>query len=93
MLRLIALLTFISLWTLTLEIKYVLNIYRYCSTINPMARNPSNQQLILTIERSPISWVLEIAAIAGIFCIIVITLQSWANLPNSIPIHFKMSVV
>ncbi|MBD1927934.1 DUF1648 domain-containing protein [Trichocoleus sp. FACHB-90] len=55
-----------------------------------MTRNPSNQRPILTIARSPISWMLEIAAVAGIFCIIVITLQSWANLPNNIPIHFEM---
>ncbi|MBD1935215.1 MULTISPECIES: DUF1648 domain-containing protein [Cyanophyceae] len=55
-----------------------------------MTRNPSNQRPILKIARSPISWMLEIAVVAGIFCIIVITLQSWANLPNSIPIHFEM---
>ncbi|MEP0753045.1 DUF1648 domain-containing protein [Trichocoleus sp. Lan] len=56
-----------------------------------MTRNPSNQRPILTIARSPVDLLLDVGAIAGILVLLLLTFQSWTNLPNTIPVHFDIA--
>ncbi|MEP0785004.1 DUF1648 domain-containing protein [Coleofasciculus sp. FACHB-129] len=56
-----------------------------------MTRNSSNQRPILTIARSPVDLLLDVVAIAGILLLLLLTFQSWATLPNTIPVHFDIA--
>lgn len=56
-----------------------------------MNRNKNPESLLKAIVRSPLELALEIAALAGILCTFLAILQSWGNLPETIPIHFGIS--
>jgi hypothetical protein len=57
----------------------------------PMNRNKNSETGLSALVRSPLEVALEIVALGGILCTVLALLQSWGNLPESIPIHFGIT--